>query len=106
MEWQLDTVVREEPFLDYTFPLEQMNGVNIGLVETLTVRHPLLTEKDALNYVAALGQVGTRMEEAISESRRLAGKGIVPPRFILQATLFRNALHDLSVDRDSPKGEP
>jgi len=87
MEWQLDTVVREEPFLDYTFPLEQMNGVNIGLVETLTVRHPLLTEKDALNYVAALGQVGTRMEEAISESRRLAGKGIVPPRFILQATI-------------------
>jgi len=78
MEWQLDTFVREEPFLDYTFPLEQMNGVNIGLVETLTVRHPLLNEKDAGNYVAALGQVGTRMEEAISESRRLAGRGIIP----------------------------
>ena len=30
MEWQLNEVVREEPFLDYSFPLEQMNGVKSG----------------------------------------------------------------------------
>jgi uncharacterized protein (DUF885 family) len=87
MEWQLDTVVREEPYLDYTFPLEQMNGLNVRVIETLTVRHPLLTEKDAENYVAALGQVGDRMEQAISESQRLAAKGFLPPRFILTATI-------------------
>ncbi len=87
MEWQLDTVVREEPFLDYTFPLEQMNGLNVRVIETLTVRHPLLTEKDAENYVATLGQVDDRMEEAIGESQRLAAKGILPPRFILAATI-------------------
>ena len=67
MDWQLETVVREEPFLDYTFPLEQMNGLNVRVIETLTVRHPLLTEKDAENYVATLGQVDDRMEEAIGE---------------------------------------
>ena len=87
MDWQLDTVVREEPFLDYTFPLEQMNGVNVRVIETLTVRHPLLTEKDAESYVAALGQVDHRMEEAIADSQRLAAKGILPPRFILTATV-------------------
>jgi uncharacterized protein (DUF885 family) len=64
MEWQLDTIVREEPYLDYMFPLEQMNGVNVRLIETHTVRHPLLTEKDAENYIAALGQVAGRMQEA------------------------------------------
>src|SRR5580704_14287376 len=37
MEWQLNEVVREEPFLDYSFPLQQMSGVNVGLVETITV---------------------------------------------------------------------
>src|SRR5215475_10132767 len=26
MQWQLDMVVREEPYLQYTFALEQMNG--------------------------------------------------------------------------------
>ena len=51
-----------------------MNGANVGLVETMTVRHPLANEKDAANYVAALGQVSTRMEEAIAESRRLAAQ--------------------------------
>jgi uncharacterized protein (DUF885 family) len=87
MQWQLDTVVREEPYLDYSFPLEQFNGANVGLPYILTVVHPLLTEKDAENYVAALGQVGTRMEEAITEARRRADKGIFPPRFIIQATI-------------------
>jgi uncharacterized protein (DUF885 family) len=87
MQWQLDTVVREEPYLDYTFPLQQMNGVNNSVVETLTVRRPAATEKDAASYVGALGQVAARMEEGISESRRLAGKNIIPPKFILNATI-------------------
>ncbi len=87
MQWQLDTVVREEPYLDYTFPLEQMNGANVNLIETLTVRHPLANEKDAANYVAALRQVSTRMEEATAESRALAAKNIIPPKFILNATI-------------------
>jgi uncharacterized protein (DUF885 family) len=87
MEWQLNEAVREEPFLDYSFPLEQMNGANVGLVETLTVRHPLATERDAENYVAALGEVRTRMEEAIEKARRLESKKMIPPKFILEATV-------------------
>lgn len=87
MDWQLEMVVREEPYLDYAFPLEQMNGANVQLVETLTVKHPLQSERDAENYVAALGQVGARMIEAVAEARRLEAKKIIPPRFILAATI-------------------
>ena len=87
MQWQLDTVIREEPYLDYTFPLEQMNGANVNLIESLTVRHPLANEQDAENYVVALRQVSTRMEEANAEARSLAAKNIVPPKFILNATI-------------------
>jgi len=87
LQWQLDTAVREEPYLDYTFPLEQMNGANVNLIETLTVRHPLASEKDAANYVAALRQVSTRMDEATAEARTLAAKNIIPPKFILNATI-------------------
>jgi uncharacterized protein (DUF885 family) len=87
MDWQLDTLVREEPFLDYEYPLEQFNGANVALVNTMTVVHPLLTESDAENYVVALGQVSTRMEEAIAESRNQTAEHIVPPKFILQATI-------------------
>ena len=87
MRWQLQIAADEEPYLDFSFPLQQMNGVNINLVEAMTVRHPVANEKDGANYVAALGQVSTRMDEAIAEARRLAAKNVVPPKFILQATI-------------------
>lgn len=87
MRRQLQNVADEEPYLDFEFPLQQMNGVNIGLVETMTVRHPLANQKDAENYVAALGQAATRMDEAIAEAKRMDAKKIIPPKFILQATI-------------------
>jgi uncharacterized protein (DUF885 family) len=87
MKWQLEMVVAEEPFYDYNFPLEQMNGWNVSAVERFTVGRPLSKPRDAENYVAALGQVSVRMEEAIAESRRLAAKNVIPPRFILEATI-------------------
>ncbi len=87
LDWQLDNVIREEPFLDYTYPLEQMNGANVGLVETLTVSYPLATERDAENYLVVLAQAASRLDESTAEARRLAAKNVVPPRFILQATI-------------------
>lgn len=87
LRWDLETVIGEEPYLDYSFPLQPMNGVNINLVEALTVRHPLANEHDAVHYIAALGQVSVRMDEAIVESRRLAAKKVLPPKFILEATI-------------------
>jgi uncharacterized protein (DUF885 family) len=87
MKWQLEMVIAEEPYWDYTFPLEQMNGWNVSALERFTVARPISKTRDAENYVAALGQVGARMKEAIAESRRLAAKKVVPPRFILEATI-------------------
>ena len=87
MQWQLRIVSDEEFYLDYTFPLDQMNGANVDLVDNLIVGHSVLTEKDAENYLAALKQASNRIDEAVAESRRLAGKGIVPPKFILEVTI-------------------
>ena len=87
MQWQLQTVVEGEAFLDYSFPLEQNGGVNVSLPNTLTVNHPLRNEQDAQNYIARLKLVKTRMDEATIEARRIAGKGMIPPGFILQATI-------------------
>jgi uncharacterized protein (DUF885 family) len=87
MKWQLEVLVEGEKYEDFAFPLEQFAGANIDLVNALTVVHPLNTEKDASNYVQRLGQVAPRMEEATAEARTLAAKGMVPPRFIVRATL-------------------
>src|SRR5262245_16801291 len=87
MQWQLDRVVEGEPYLDYFFPFEQFQGTNINLVTVLTSAHPLVVEADANNYVARLGLVATRMNEAIAEAERIGATGKIPPRFILQRTI-------------------
>jgi len=87
MKWQLGVVVEAEQYRDYYFPLEQFGGVNVSLPNTLTVTHPLNSEKDAVHYVARLAQVSTRMDEAIAEAHGLAAKNMIPPRFIIRATI-------------------
>ncbi|RPH64840.1 MAG: DUF885 domain-containing protein [Acidobacteria bacterium] len=87
MHWQLNVVVDGAPFEEFAFPLEQFAGVNVDLVNSLTVGHPLLTEKDAENYLARLAQVSDRMGEAIAVADRLIGNGLFPPRFIVRATI-------------------
>jgi uncharacterized protein (DUF885 family) len=87
LEWQLQSLIESDRNEDYSFPLQQMSGVNVTLIESLTVRHPLATARDAENYIAALGQVRERMEEAIARARELQAKNILPPKFILEATV-------------------
>ena len=87
MQWQLERVIEGEPYLDDFFPFEQFQGANINLVTVLTSSHPLVVESDANNYVARLGLVATRMNEAIAEAERIAAGGKIPPRFILERTI-------------------
>jgi uncharacterized protein (DUF885 family) len=87
MKYQLQMFVDGERFDDYYFPLNQFDGANVGLVNVLTVQHPMRTPKDASNYVARLGQVGARMSETVADAKQRAGKGFTPPRFILRATI-------------------
>jgi len=86
MRWQLQVVVDGERFADYAFPFEQFQGVNVNMVNTFTVVHPLLTEADGENYIARLQQMPARFDEAIAEGRRIAARGLIPPRFILNLT--------------------
>lgn len=87
MHWQLDLVAQREAYLDYDFPLDQFNGANVGLVEALTLRHPLSKPEDAANYIARMQQIGPRMDEAVAEGKQIVARKMLPPRFIVQTTL-------------------
>lgn len=87
MQWLLQSVVNSEAYLDLQFPLNQFNGANVTLVESLSLRHPLATAQDADNYLARLQQLGPRMLEAVQVGQELAGKNLLPPRFIAERTL-------------------
>jgi uncharacterized protein (DUF885 family) len=49
--------------------------------------HPIRNQRDAENYLARLGQVAARFDDAIAEARARAARGVTPPRFLLTATL-------------------
>ncbi|PJJ99423.1 DUF885 domain-containing protein [Lysobacteraceae bacterium NML91-0213] len=87
MAWQLRTIVEGERHADYEFPLQQFSGANVGLPNLMTVVHPVRSAQDADHYLARLRQFDVRMNEATARARELAERGILPPRFILDATI-------------------
>ena len=87
MDWQLRSAVEGERYEHYNFPLQQFSGANVGLPNLMTVVHPVRSEEDARNYLARLGLFETRMDEATARARELAARDILPPRFILDATI-------------------
>lgn len=99
MDWQLQAIVNEAPFLDFgtpsclpcgrglPAPFNQFFGANVSLPWTMTNSHPISSARDAENYVARLGEIDDRMEEAVAEAQRLERRGILPPRFILESTI-------------------
>jgi uncharacterized protein (DUF885 family) len=87
MRWQLQSIIDGERFSDTQFPLNQFNGANVSLPNLMTVIHPLASAKDADSYLARLRLFDARMREAVDEARAQAGKGVLPPRFILRGTI-------------------
>ena len=88
LRWELETIIGGRAFLDYSFPLAQSApGENVTLVDALVVQHSVRSVHDAENYVAALGEVGMRLSEAGERAKDLAAAKILPPSFILEATI-------------------
>jgi uncharacterized protein (DUF885 family) len=87
MRFQLERLVDGWAHRDYQFPLQQFSGANVSLPNLMTVVHPVRSAGDAYSYLARLRLFDERMAEATELSARRAGRGIRPPRFILQATI-------------------
>ena len=89
MRWSLSNTVANEPFEDYGFVFQQFSGTQVGLVNFMTQTHPLRRASDVDSYLARLEQVGTRMDEALARARAATGRGLIPPRFILERAQFQ-----------------
>src|SRR5262249_16401473 len=53
-------------------------------------------------YIARLKLIGPRMDEATAEARRLSDKGVIPPGFIIQATITQMQQFLGTLPRDNP----
>lgn len=102
MAWQLQVIVDGEQFSHLQFPLNQFGGANVGLPNLMTVVHPVTSEQDADNYIARLGLFKARMGEAAQRAADLGERGILPPRFILEATISQMSQFIAPEPADNP----
>src|SRR5471032_449222 len=87
MESNLQQFVAAAPVADDTFVFEQFYGLHVTLVNFLTQTHPIRNPRDIENYLARLRQVAGQLDLGIAETRRQDAKGIILPRFLLDAVI-------------------
>lgn len=87
LAWQLDEVIRAEPFTDYSYVFQQFSGLHVQLVNFLSQTHPIRARRDIENYLARLDLVAAQIDEGIAQAKDRATRGFIPPDFILKSTL-------------------
>ncbi len=87
MQWQLEQTVAADQFQDQNYIFEQFGGAQVRLVNFLSQSHPIRNRRDIENYLARLALVEAQMNENIAQATERAGRGFVPPKFILKSTI-------------------
>ncbi len=84
-DYYLDDLVRGHEFMYYDYPASYfITSEHIMLQQFFTELHPLASRQDAENYVARLGQVGSKFEQLLAGLRIREELGIIPPRFVFE----------------------
>jgi uncharacterized protein (DUF885 family) len=85
--WNLQATVDSYPYIDYNFVFNQFTGVHVQIVNFLTQAHPIRNRRDIENYLVRLKAVSAKIETGIVQARGAAGRGILMPTFITQASI-------------------
>ena len=87
VKYQLEQILDGEPFVGYSYVIDQMDGVQADLVEVMTVFTPLSCPEDVQRYVDRLKEVPTLFDQAIERARQAQKEGVVLPDFILDRVI-------------------
>ena len=88
LSWKLKDIQRTSDFTDERYVFHQhLGALHIGLINFLTQMQPVRNRRDAENYIARLERLAPVLDEGIAEAKARAARGILPPSFILEATI-------------------
>jgi len=87
LEWSLEEIKKSAKIADTQFEFDQFRGMQVNLVNFLTQTHPIRNARDIENYLARLKLVAGVLDTGITVAEKQEKKGIIPPKFIIQATL-------------------
>jgi uncharacterized protein (DUF885 family) len=102
---QLRQAVEGARFKEWEMPVDQMNGIQLGIPDLMT-RMPLKTVKDYENYLARLHGVPHVLDEVTANMRQGMADHLMPPRYLLDKVAVQS--QDLATKplTSSPFAEP
>jgi uncharacterized protein (DUF885 family) len=85
--WSLQGAVDAYQYRDYNFVFNQFTGLHVQIVNFLSQQHPIRNRRDIENYLVRLKAVAGKMDTGIVQARGAAGRSILMPTFITQASI-------------------
>ncbi|MGD8626608.1 MAG: DUF885 domain-containing protein, partial [Anaerolineae bacterium] len=88
-EWYLDDRVRGHEFAYHDYPVNSLTiwGVQNWIVDFMVSYQPIADEQDAENYIARLAQLDEWVAQLLEELELRKKAGVVPPKYILLASI-------------------
>lgn len=87
LEYFLRIQVEGNQFRNYDFPVNQMNGVQSGLINFMTNAHQVTNESEGKDYVTRLNKFPLKFDQVIEGLRLRESKGLLPPQFTVEKVL-------------------
>lgn len=87
MQAFLDESVEGEQFRHHDYPLNQMFGVQSEMPNFMMTLHPVVSKKEARNYVIRLGLFGRKFDQVLEGLHIRESKGCLPPHFVILRVL-------------------
>ena len=89
-----------ENFRYHTFPVNQIGGTHLNLVEFMTDIHPIRSHGEAEDFISRIGYVEKAMNNQILWLQEQASAGIFPPKFVYEHVI--NQLEGMVAGTESP----
>ena len=89
-----------ENFRYHTFPVNQIGGTHLNLVEFMTDIHPIRSHSEAKDFISRIGYVEKAMNNQILWLQEQANAGIFPPKFVYEHVI--NQLEGMVAGTENP----
>jgi len=89
-----------ENFRYHTFPVNQIGGTHLNLVEFMTDIHPIRNHGEAEDFISRIGYVEKAMNNQILWLQEQASAGIFPPKFVYEHVI--NQLEVMVAGTENP----
>ncbi|MCQ4164826.1 DUF885 domain-containing protein [Tahibacter harae] len=87
LEYFLRLQVEGDKFRGYSFPVNQLFGVQSSLPDFLAQQHQVTNKGEAEDYIKRLNKFPQKFDQVMEGLRLYEGKGIVPPRFTVDKVI-------------------